>query len=186
MTFRETRIPAPLLSPRTSPERRAALPWAPRVPGVSMRPATEDDLAALDGFVAGLSTDTAYLRFFVGVGRLPRAMLTLLTTGPGRSCWLATDAEGTTIGHASAALLPGAGSSVADVAMVVTDTWQGMGIGPALAGRAIAALPGVRTLHLTTLTVNQRVRRMVRRYWPDAQPQLADGLWTYRVPAYAS
>jgi hypothetical protein len=181
---RETGSPAAIVGPRVSPDPVAALPWAHRAYGVTMRPATEHDIPALDGFVSGLSSDTAYLRFFVGVGRLPLAMLRMLTSGPGRSCWIAEDWAGTPIGHACAALLPE--TSAADVAIVVTDAWQGMGIGPALARRAVDTLPGIRTLHLTTLTINQRVRRMVLRYWPDAVPQLGDGLWTYRVPAYAS
>lgn len=72
----------------------------------------------------------------------------------------------------------------ADVAVVVEDGWQGVGIGRQLLAEltALAARRGVRTLTADVQTDNDRVVGLVRRLLPDAVLTPAHGVYAVQSP----
>jgi len=138
-------------------------------------------------FVAGLSSTTAYLRFFSGIGRMPTALLRrLVEVDHARTEAYVAWHGGEVIGHASYAQVPDDATGV-EIAVVVTDAWQRHGLGRELISEALAAAVrhGFAALHIRVLAENRRVDRWIRRSWPDARPTLVDGEYEYLVPLAA-
>jgi GNAT superfamily N-acetyltransferase len=138
---------------------------------VRVRQADGADHAALREFLTGLSPRSRYLRFFAGGVPASPAMLRLLAgERPGIDALVATR-DGMIIGHAMAVDSGTAGGAAADVGVVVTDSWQGQGVGSglmrALAARAEAR--GTTTLVMDVLTENRPVLAMIDSLWPDAR-----------------
>jgi GNAT superfamily N-acetyltransferase len=65
------------------------------------------------------------------------------------------------------------GQLTADIGLVVTDSWQGRGLGSALLSRLAgrAADRGVATLAMEVLPDNARMLRIIERRWPGARRQ---------------
>jgi acetyltransferase len=61
--------------------------------------------------------------------------------------------------------------------VVVTDQWQGLGLGPRLIDALLlrAAVRGATTVGMDVLGENRRVLRMIRRQWPDAVMKVVSG-----------
>jgi GNAT superfamily N-acetyltransferase len=163
-------------------DRSTARPTAPEViPGVCLRPATAADAAPVGAFLRGLSLDSAYRRFFTGLGSVPDSLVRrLLDTGAGRTVVLAV-AGAEVVGVADTTVVDG-GRAV-ELGIVVADRWQRRGLGWPLADAALApAVTGkIRILRAHTLADNARVARMLRRRWPSARPRFDDGTLVWEM-----
>ncbi|SEN05461.1 GNAT family N-acetyltransferase [Nonomuraea pusilla] len=142
--------------------------------GTQIRPVRPDDEEGVRRFLSGLSLHTQTLRFFTGVSR-PAASLvrTLLAVDDRRDALVATMA-GEIVGHAMSYR---GGCADVEVAVVVADAWQGMGLGPELVDALLsrAAARGARTVGMDVLGENRRVLRLIRRAWPDARTKVSSG-----------
>jgi GNAT superfamily N-acetyltransferase len=130
---------------------------------IQVRPAGTADADGLRELVTGLSPRSAFLRFCAGVGSPSGRMLAaLLRRDDEHGAWVAT-ADGTTVGHLSWAVVA---DGVVEVGAMVTDAWQGRGLGRALADRGLteAAARGATSVRLV---VHHENRTLLRR--------LADG-----------
>jgi acetyltransferase len=142
--------------------------------GTQIRPARTDDDERIRRFLAGLSLHTRTLRFFTGFSR-PAASLvrTLLAVDEHRDALVAT-LDGEIIGHAMSYR---GGVTDVEIAVVVTDRWQGHGLGPRLAGALLrrAAAGGATTVGMDVMGENRRALRVIRRLWPDATMKVVSG-----------
>jgi ribosomal protein S18 acetylase RimI-like enzyme len=152
---------------------RTQVQQAPARAAVTIRPPDPADLAALTGFLAGLSTRTRVQRFFAPV-RPTSAMVRRACgqAGPaGRADVLLAMHGGVIVGHAMAADRAGPVESLTEIGVVVADAWQGQGVGSALVrmllGRAQAR--GVTSLTMDVLPDNQQVLAMIARHWAAAR-----------------
>jgi GNAT superfamily N-acetyltransferase len=142
----------------------------------------EQDLPALSGFFAGLSTHSRYLRFFGPVTPGAALLRTLAGCADNVDALVAVRG-GAIVGHAMAVdrLEPKnpRGTRVTDIGVVVDDAWQGRGVGAALM-RAIvtgAQARGVTLLEMDVLDGNRQVLAMVTGHWPAARVERTpDGL----------
>ncbi len=154
------------------------------VPAVAaIRPASAADTGALTDFFAGLSTETRYLRFFAPVMPGP-ALVRRMSGGDGHVSAVVAVRGGVIIGHAMAVDQAGPnGASTADIGVVVTDAWQGLGVGTALlrALTAGAQARGVTSLTMDVLPGNHRMLALIARLWPAARPESSAGFATFRV-----
>jgi GNAT superfamily N-acetyltransferase len=140
---------------------------------VTIRPPDPADLAALTGFLAGLSTRTRVQRFFAPVRPTPALVRSACgQAGPaGRADVLLATHDGAIVGHAMAADRAAAGESLTEIGVVVADAWQGQGVGSALVrallGRAQAR--GVTSLRMDVLPDNRQVLGMIAGHWAAAR-----------------
>lgn len=150
-----------------------------------IRQARAGDHDAIRDFLACLSPRTSYLRFFTGAPGRTAAMLRLLAgDGPGLDVVLAIHG-GIIVGHAMAADAVGRhGARAADIGVVVTDGWQGRGVGSALVraltGRALDR--DISALAMDVLPENRRVLAMIARRWPEASYDRSDDYLTVEAP----
>jgi GNAT superfamily N-acetyltransferase len=162
------------------PRRPAALP-----DGIQIRPASAQDREAMISFVTGLSLRTQSLRFFAAMPRPGPGLLRRLCGGGDNSpdVLVATE-NGAIIGHAMAAdrARPD-GRRVADIGLVVTDSWQDHGIGRRMLQKLIerAAGRGVTELVMDVKPDNRKMLAMIGRRWPAARYQTAGDAITIRV-----
>jgi len=152
---------------------------------VAIRPAAATDAEPLRRFLTGLSTRSAYSRFFTGLGRVPdRVLALLLHRGPGQEVLLAVH-RGEVVAHGMCSALPGR-DGVGELALVVADAWQRRGLGQLLARDLLAAAPehGFRQIGFTVLAENRPAVRFVTGLWPHARPLMGHGMYEYllRVP----
>ena len=141
-----------------------------------IRPVCPADLAALGDFISGLSAETLYRRFFGPVTPTP-TLLGLLSGQPANVHAVVAMADAVIVGHAMAADQAEAGDPrnpgqtwTADIGLVVTDGWQGRGVGSALM-RALVAQAGARgvtSLAMDVLHTNRQVLAMIIGHWPAA------------------
>ena len=140
---------------------------------MTIRPPDPADLAALTGFLAGLSTRTRVQRFFAPVRPTPALVRSACgQAGPaGRADVLLATHDGAIVGHAMAADRAAAGESLTEIGVVVADAWQGQGVGSALVralvGRAQAR--GVTSLRMDVLPDNRQVLGMIAGHWAAAR-----------------
>ncbi|MEW9550120.1 N-acetyltransferase family protein [Nonomuraea sp. NPDC050783] len=143
--------------------------------GTQIRPARPADEERVRHFLCGLTLHTRTLRFFTGY-TTPAASLVraLLVVDEQRDALVATTADGEIVGHAMS--YRGDGTDV-EIAVVVTDRWQGRGLGRRLIGVLLlrAAVRGARTVGMDVMGENRRVLRLVRRMWPDAEMRVCRG-----------
>ena len=132
-----------------------------------VRPLSPGDGDALRAFHLGLSPQTVYSRFFYARGPLTDAEVAYFTHVDQRSrVALAAMVEGELIGVARYDRLPG--TTDAEAACVVTDAWQGRGVGTLLLARlaGIARRSGVRRFVAETLLSNSRLLRLLAELAP--------------------
>jgi GNAT superfamily N-acetyltransferase len=167
---------------------RTQLAWAGKQDDdggtIEIRAASAADCEAIKSFVAGLSLRARFLRFFSPVAVPSSAVLrTMCGASPDTDVLVATD-SGAVVGHAMAvdATEPD-GSRVADIGLVVTDSWQNRGIGSEMFGRVIAraADRGVSGLVMEVLPENRRMLAMISSRWGDAGYEFGGGSVTVRV-----
>ena len=149
---------------------RLAAGATPRGP-YSVRPAGPADDEAIRDFLCGLSVRTQYFRFFTAMCPPSRGLLRALTAANQKAdILLVTGADGRVIGHGMTVDAACERTGSADVGLVVTDDWQGHGLGSVLLRllTARAAERGITSLVLDVLPENHRMLGIVGRYWPDA------------------
>ena len=113
-----------------------------------------------------------YLRFFAGGRPSGPAMLRILAGEQAGTDVLVATRNGAIIGHAMAVDSTGpGGDATAEIGVVVTDAWQGRGVGSGLvrALTARARARGATTLVMEVMAENQRVLGMIARRWPGAR-----------------
>ena len=137
---------------------------------VTIRPPDSADLAALTGFLDGLSMRTRVQRFFAPVRATP-AMVRRACGQAGAADILLATHGGVIIGHAMAADRATAGESVTEIGVVVADAWQGQGVGSALVRALLrrAQARGVTSLSMDVLPDNQQVLAMIAGHWAAAR-----------------
>ncbi|NUW32724.1 GNAT family N-acetyltransferase [Nonomuraea sp. SMC257] len=142
--------------------------------GTQIRPARPDDEERIGRFLSGLSLHTRTLRFFTGVGRPAASLVRALIALDERRDALVATLDGEIIGHAMS--YRGCANDV-EVAVVVTDQWQGFGLGPRLIDALLfrAAVRGATTVGMDVMGENRRALRMIRRQWPDAVLKVVSG-----------
>jgi GNAT superfamily N-acetyltransferase len=153
------------------------------IAGVRLRDAAAADAGPVRAFLLGLSLDSAYRRFFTGLGSVPDSLVRrLLDTEPGRRSVVLAVAGREVVGVADTTVVDG-GAAV-ELGVVVADRWQRRGIGWPLCDAALApALArGVPVLRAHTLADNARVARMLRRRWPAGTPRFDDGTLVWELP----
>jgi acetyltransferase len=139
-----------------------------------IRPTRADDEEGIRRFLSGLSVHTQTLRFFAGVGRPAAAVVRALIEVSDRRDALVAVREGEIIGHAMSYR---GGVADVEIAVVVTDRWQGFGLGPELVSRLLlrATVRGATTVGMDVLGENRRALRMIRKIWPGAEMKVASG-----------
>ncbi|MFF3437670.1 GNAT family N-acetyltransferase [Streptosporangium sp. NPDC002721] len=141
---------------------------------VEIRPARPDDEEGIRRFLGGLSPRTQARRFFAGMSRPSASFVrTLLAVDERRDALLAVHGD-LLVGHAMS--YRGQETDV-EIAVVVGDEWQGMGLGSRLV-RALmrrAEARGARTVGMDVLGDNRAVLVMVRRAWPEATMRVSSG-----------
>jgi GNAT superfamily N-acetyltransferase len=158
------------------------------IPGVLVRDVRPGDGDAVRDFLAGLSLDSAYRRFFTGIGSPPTAALVrrLVDAEQGRRAVVLAVAGDEVVGLADTTEVDG-GRAV-ELGVVVADHWQRRGLGwPLCAAALLPALArGVPVLRAHTLPDNARVAKILRRHWPDGAPRLDDGTLVWELPLRAA
>jgi GNAT superfamily N-acetyltransferase len=134
---------------------------------LAVRALEPSDRAALEDAAAKLSPTTRYLRFAAPKPRLTKADLDSLldVDHHAREALLAYD-RATGDGVAVARYVGVRGEpGVAEVAVTVTDAWQGRGVGTELVALLIdrARTEGLTQLRAVTLSENHRAQLMLRR-----------------------
>ncbi|MFI6604071.1 GNAT family N-acetyltransferase [Nonomuraea sp. NPDC050536] len=142
--------------------------------GTQIRPARSDDEEGVRCFLSGLSLHTQTLRFFSGLGRPAAGLVRALIAVDECRDALVMTLNGEIIGHAMS--YRGDETDV-EIAVVVTDRWQGRGLGPRLIDTLLlrAAVRGATTVGMDVLGENRRVLRLIRRVWPNATMKVASG-----------
>jgi RimJ/RimL family protein N-acetyltransferase len=139
------------------------LPDGTTVPYRAIQP---EDAPALQAFHRSLSEQSVYLRFFGFMRELSdeRARYFTQLDGVNRVALVALDpvAPGTIIGVVR--YDRDAGTDEAEYAAVVTDRWQGRGLGTALTQRLIVAARrcGITRLYAVVLPGNERMLHLLR------------------------
>jgi GNAT superfamily N-acetyltransferase len=155
----------------------SSLGWAA---GVRLRPTGIDDAAGLTAMLNGLSVTSSYFRFLSGV-RSPseRMVARLLQRDSTHGAWLAGVGD-LVVGHVMWALADDA----VELGVVVTDAWQGRGVGRWLirAALAEAVVAGAIAVRLDVHVENGRVIGMLRRSMPDAVVMREAEMLTYLAP----
>lgn len=133
---------------------------------VCVRAADPADANAMRDFLAGLSTNTQYQRFFTGLGSVSPSMVRdLLTVTPNQQVMLAVCGS-EVVGHGMAVLNK---AGAVELGLVVSDRHRGQGVATRLARMLIenAVLTGADRLQLDVLCENRLVVDWIRRSLPD-------------------
>lgn len=146
---------------------RSAKPEAtPEASPIEIRPAALGDQARIQALVRGLTPHTRYLRFFNGLQELGPAWLERFTRADPRGDFSLLAIERETglvvgMGQYSADPFP----SRADLAVVVADRWQGLGIGRQLVSDllAVARAAGLRRMEGDVLSENRPMLQLLQR-----------------------
>ena len=145
---------------------------------IQVRRAVPADAPALHSLVAGLSPETAFLRFFAGVGTpTARFVAALLRRDDTHGAWVCAAGDDL-LGHATW----GRDGDAAELGVVVADPWQGLGIGRALLVATLGEIAdrGLTDVQLHVHTDNARLARRLSR--GAATAVLADGVVTITRP----
>lgn len=139
---------------------------------IGIRQAGSGDCDAIRAFLAGLSPQTRYLRFFTGAPAASTATVRRLAgDGENIDAVVATEA-GAIIGHAIAAdLTDASGAHITEIGVTVTDARQGQGVGSALTRElaARAEARGATAMAMDVLAENRQVLSMIAGHWPAAR-----------------
>lgn len=147
---------------------------------VVVRPLGPGDAAAEQAFVAGLSPASRYLRFHVGLQRLPPSLLRALTEIDQRlhvalvACTAGGDGDETIV--ADARYVIGADPREAEFAVAVADDWQGAGLGREMMRRLLlrAADDGLLRLVGRVLWDNRPMLGLTRALGGKATADVGD------------
>jgi GNAT superfamily N-acetyltransferase len=159
---------------------------------MATRPVRADDDARLVRMWPRMSPDTVYRRFHSPLRGLPRATVRhLVEVDHDLREAVVAEVGDEVVGVARYDRSP-ADPATAEVAVVVEDGWQGVGVGRQLLRELfeLAGRRGVATLAADVQVDNDRVVGLVRRLLPDAHLTPADGVYAVAaavpgVPAMA-
>ncbi|GAA0971311.1 hypothetical protein GCM10009555_021980 [Acrocarpospora macrocephala] len=138
---------------------------------VEVRPTRAGDEDGVRKFLLGLSLHTQSHRFFAGVTKPSASMMRALLARDERRDSLVAVVEDRVIGHAMAFR---DGLDV-EIAVVVTDEWQGVGVGSQLVRTLLGRVSGAEWVAMDVMGDNRKVLAMVRRAWPDAIMTIESG-----------
>jgi acetyltransferase len=153
----------------------------------SVRRALGSDAPAVAEFLEGLSAETAFRRFFTGLGHPPQALSErLVVRDADHGVWLGVE-EGRVVGHASWTRDLSTSELVFELAVVVADAFQGRGLGTQLILRAAeeAVQSGAQTLRFVVHGDNREMVRWLTRLFPDLTVRFEGGAMVCDV-AHAS
>ena len=146
---------------------------------VLTRPVRPDDEPRFVRLWPRLSPETRYRRFHAPVHRFPMSFVRrLVVVDHDLREAVVAEVGGEVVGVARYDRLP-ADPGTAELAVVVEDAWQGVGLGRQLLSELLrlAAERGVYTLTATVQADNERMLGMLRRLLPSAVLTLDDGVW---------
>jgi acetyltransferase len=130
-----------------------------------IRPVRAADAAAIAAFYARLTPESRRTRFLGACRSISDLQAERFARADehGASGWLALDEEGTVVGHLCLEPLGTPRERVEEVAVAVTENWQGHGLGHALLDAAIASgrRRGVLALEATMLTGNHPIHALL-------------------------
>ena len=131
---------------------------------VFVRPAVASDMGLIQTLVRGLSPRTRYLRFFSGARELSQAWLERFTRADPRGGFTLLALLGETpagMAQCAAASHP----QRCELAVVVADAWQGVGIGGELLRKTLCAAreAGFQRAEAEVLAENKPMLRLLRR-----------------------
>ncbi len=144
---------------------------------IAVRRALPSDGPAVAAFLDGLSAETAFRRFFTGLGHPPPSLSErLVVRDVDHGVWVAVE-EGRVVGHASWTRDRSASDSVFELAVVVADAFQGRGLGTQLVLRAAgeADEAGAQTLRFVVHGDNRDMVRWLTRLFPDLTVRFEGG-----------
>lgn len=146
---------------------------------VPFRPIQTEDAAALQAFHAGLSVQSVFLRFFGFVPELTaeRARYFADLDGTDRFALVALDPAEPGMIIAVVRYDREDATDRAEYAAIVTDRWQGRGLGLAMTQRLIAAARrrGIHHLYALVLPENDRMLHLFRDLHLPERAALEDG-----------
>ena len=145
---------------------------------IQVRRGAPDDAPALTAMLAELSTQTAFRRFFAGLGTpTARFVMALLRQDDTHGAWVCAVGD-ELLGHATW----GREGDAAEIGIVVADPWQGLGIGRALLDAMLpdVAGRGITDVRLHVHADNLRLARRLSRGATTAV--LADSVVTITRP----
>ena len=150
---------------------------------VTTRPVRPDDGPLFCRLWDRLSPETVYRRFHAPLQRPPADAHRLVEVDHDLREALVAVVGGEVVGVARYDRSP-TDPATADVAVVVEDAWQGVGVGRQLLAEltALAGRRGVRTLHADVQADNDRVVGLVRRLLPGAVLTPDHGVYTVQSP----
>ena len=150
---------------------------------VATRPVRPDDGPLFCRLWDRLSPETVYRRFHAPLSRPPADARRLVEVDHDLREALVAVVGGEVVGVARYDRSP-TDPATADVAVVVEDAWQGVGVGRQLLAEltALAGRRGVRTLHADVQADNDRVVGLVRRLLPGAVLTPDHGVYTVQSP----
>ena len=150
---------------------------------VTTRPVRPDDAPLFCRLWDRLSPETVYRRFHAPLRRPPAEAHRLVEVDHDLREALVAVVGGEVIGVARYDRSP-ADPASADVAVVVEDAWQGVGVGRHLLAELteLAARRGVRTLTADVQADNGRMVGLVRRLLPGAVLTPAHGVYAVQSP----
>ena len=150
---------------------------------VTTRPVRPDDGPLFRRLWDRLSPETVYRRFHAPLRSPPAEAHRLVDVDHVLREALVAVVGGEVVGVARYDRSP-ADPATADVAVVVEDAWQGVGVGRQLLTELtqLAARRGVRTLHADVQADNDRVVALVRRLLPGAVLTPEHGVYAVQSP----
>ena len=150
---------------------------------VATRPVRPDDGPLFCRLWDRLSPETVYRRFHAPLPRPPADARRLVEVDHDLREALVAVVGGEVVGVARYDRSP-TDPATADVAVVVEDAWQGVGVGRQLLAEltALAGRRGVRPLHADVQADNDRVVGLVRRLFPGAVLTPDHGVYTVQSP----
>lgn len=150
-----------------------------------VRRAVPADREPLIRFVEDLSPSSSQHRFLTGMGgRVPGALVEQLLSGGRGGGALVAAVEGRIVGHGLWARSSGPRDPVAEVALVVADAYQRLGIGSMLVDAMLAEMTchGIDRVQVLTGAGNRPVLAMLTKLRPGVKPTDRDGaVVTYEV-----
>ena len=150
---------------------------------VTTRPVRPDDGPLFCRLWDRLSPETVYRRFHAPLQRPPADARRLVEVDHDLREALVAVVGGEVVGVARYDRSP-VDPATADVAVVVEDAWQGVGVGRQLLGELtqLAARRGVRTLHADVQADNDRMVGLIRRLLPGAVLTPEHGVYAVQSP----
>jgi RimJ/RimL family protein N-acetyltransferase len=148
---------------------------------VRIRPIRPDDAAGLQALFARLSFETVYHRFFSAMRTLPLAWATTLATVDYRrrlALVVEDDDQPSRLVAVARYAVVSEAPATAEIALVVDDLWQGLGLGSRLASILLGAAEA-RDIHIfraEVLATNVRMLRLLRRHTLIIESHTRDGV----------